>query len=116
VTVRETPAAVPDNPLKLLRISLRTMPVCVSTLTTPLLVLLVPSPGYGPDVSLGIRLHVSPLVVVVLPVVEVDVLLVLLAVSVVEVSSLPPPQAIKAAGTADATAPPASQRNAVRRP
>jgi hypothetical protein len=39
------PAAVPLAPLKLLRISLRTTPLCVSTLTMPPALLLLPSPG-----------------------------------------------------------------------
>ena len=45
VTVSGTPAAVPLIVPKLERMSLRTMPLCVSTLTTPLLLELVPSPG-----------------------------------------------------------------------
>jgi hypothetical protein len=51
-----TPSAVPDEPPKLERMSLRTMPLCSRT-SGPL----EPSPGYGPAVSSGI----SPVAVVV---------------------------------------------------
>ena len=78
--VSGTPAATPAAPLKLLRMSLRTTPDCVSTLTTPLELLLVPSPGYGPPVSSGITEH-EPVVVVVVGVV---VVVVVVAVGVVE--------------------------------
>ncbi len=46
---RGTPSAIPDAEPKLVVMSLRTMPLCVSTLTP-----LEPSAGYGPPVSSGI--------------------------------------------------------------
>ena len=46
---------------KLDRISLRTTPLCVNTLAMPLALRLVPSPGNGPAVSLGITLQAAPL-------------------------------------------------------
>src|SRR5574343_300638 len=119
--VSGTPAAVPVMPLKLLRISLRTTPSWVSTFTTPLLLLLVPSPGYGPPVSSGITLQeplvgvvLVPGVVVVVPVVVlVDVVPVdVLAVLVSEL--LPPPH--PASGSAATPAPASSQRRVWRRP
>ena len=45
VTVSGTPAAVPLALPMLLRMSLRMMPLSASALATPLLLLLVPSPG-----------------------------------------------------------------------
>ena len=52
VSVSGTPSAVPDSPPKLLRMSLRTTPLVASTLGP-----LDPSPGYGPSVSFGEKLH-----------------------------------------------------------
>ena len=48
---------MPVAPAMLERMSLRTMPARISALATPLTLLLVPSPGYGPPVSSGITAH-----------------------------------------------------------
>src|SRR2546423_13714562 len=85
-----TPSAVPLEPSKLVRMSLRTTPLSLST-SGPL----EPSPGYGPPVSSGITEHVVtavvPVVVVVTPevvdVVDDDVPFV---VAVALVESFPP--------------------------
>src|SRR5262245_10533685 len=64
-----TPSAVPLKPAKLDRMSLRTTPLWGNTFGP-----LEPSPGYGPSVSLGIRLvQVAPPLVVVVVVVVVVV-------------------------------------------
>src|SRR4051812_45014604 len=94
--VSGTPAAVVEPstlPPKLLRISLRTTPLCVSTLTMPPLLLLVPSAGDGPPVSSGLTEQLASLVPVpVVPVPVVLVAVVVVAAAVVRVSDELPPQ------------------------
>jgi len=80
--VSGTPLAVPDKPAKLERISLRTTPLRPSTFGP-----FDPSPGYGPCVSFGIRLHADD---VVPPLVVVVVVVVLSVVDVGDVGVLPP--------------------------
>ena len=122
VTVSGTPGAVVLEPTMLDRMSERTMPDSVSALAMPLLLLLEPSPGYGPAVSDGITEQLDVVDVVVVPVVAVAPVVVVAVVPVLVVvvevlvvvpeDSPPPPQ--PSSGTAAAGAS-VNQRSTRRR-